>query len=49
MKKKEDTSKILELMNKTILALDEGKPIADRFGVNIGGDYWINSTDNSSR
>ena len=45
--KKEDTSKILELMNKAISALDNGKLIADHFGVSIGGDYRINSTDNS--
>ena len=45
--KKEDTSKILELMNKAISALDNGKLIADEYGVRIGGDYRINSANNA--
>ena len=45
--KKEDTSKILELMDKAILALDNGKIIADQFGVSIGDRYQINSMNTS--
>ncbi len=45
--KKEDTSKILELMNKVISALDDGKLLADQYGVSIGDDYRISSEDNS--